>query len=912
MADRRPPEEPSARDRQADRLLSELLDLPPDRRARRLREACGEDSRLRQQVASLLAAADATDSLLRPGGAIDDEFLRHLTVGSPLQPGADLGRYRLLREIGRGGMGVVYLAERADGHFDQRVAIKVLSFGGDRTAQERFARERQILADLEHPHIARLLDGGVTDEGHPFLVMEFVDGLALDRYCRDKGLALKARLGLVSKVCEAVQAAHGQLVVHRDLKPSNILVTGDGQIKLLDFGIAKLLAPSAGQTEAPAQDLTSANYLTPQYASPEQVRGEAITVASDIYQLGMLAFELLAGCLPYDVRTVTAAEAERAICQEDVARPSEMRALLPAKDVAPGLPSAQELRGDLDTIVLEALRKEPGRRYESVGRLRDDLNNYLAGLPVSARPDTWHYRLGKFIRRNALPVAATVGTALLIAFLVISFTIRLARERDQTLAAAQRAEQQRQIAETRSREAVAVEDFLIDLFDVSDPNLSGAAGRDLTALEILQRGLGQLRDPSSQNLRGRARLFAAVGKIYSHLELFDEADDILQEALRIAENAPGDHRLEHSYVLGTYGDFLYQAGKTPEAIEPLRQTLALRRDVLPAGHERIATAAAGLANVLLSNGQAEESARLATEALVVMEALDRPDPGQFSFLLCLLGQAKLQHGEFQEAEAVLLRALDHSRQHFEEESFQHVQVIESLSHAYINQGKHEAAIPLLEQAIRSHNTLLGPNSFKVALTQQTLAASYVGLGELAEATRLQQDALAIVAEIAGADSRAAISLRHNLASLRLDQGDAAGAEADFRELRADQERTLVPSHPFHGITLGDLGRALTAQGKDREAEAVLLESLAQIEEHSGPRGQFITYTLLNLGRLYRSQGRVEEAEPLLRRALDIRRETMAADSPEVEEARAELLDFLRDTGRSGEAEASGSARVCGG
>ncbi|MEM7052467.1 MAG: serine/threonine-protein kinase [Acidobacteriota bacterium] len=891
---------PEAFDRRVDALLCELLDLPAERRSQRLDEVCAGDQGLHEAVSSLLAAAESTDSLLRSGGALPRGSGEGLAIGTVL------GRYRVLREIGRGGMGVVYLADRADGHFDQRAAVKVLSFRAD-GAEERFARERQILADLEHPGIARLLDGGVTAEDRPYLVMEHVDGVPIDRYCREQELDCRARVELLLEVCAAVQAAHRQLVVHRDLKPSNILVTAEGRIKLLDFGIAKLLDDPSMAPKAETSTWTSAAFLTPQYASPEQVLGRAVTVASDVYQLGMLAFELLVGCRPYETTGATAAEVEKRICHQPASRPSEARRALPAAEVTPGLPTSQELRGDLDTIVLEALRKEPERRYESVGRLRDDLRSYLRGLPVSARPDSWHYRLRKFIARNPLPVTTAVAAVALITFLVVNFTLQLARERDQTKAALERAEQQRQLAERRNRESIAVEDFLIGLFDVSDPTLSGAAGRDLTAVEILHRGVEDLRRSAVQGARSRSRLLTATGRIYSNLELFDEAGGLLEEALELVDEEPGDQRLRRAYVLVEVGDHLYQSGKTSEAVAPLREALALRRQALPPDHERVAAAATRLANVLQADGQIEESARLAMEALGIMEGLDGPPPEQFSMLLILIGYSKIRLGEMVEAEAFLQRALEHSRRHFEASSAQHIQVIEGLALVFVGKGDYEAAIPLLQSALQSHTETLGPQSFKVAVTQQSLASCFVGLGNLTEAMELTGKALATVEAIAGPRSRAALGLRHNLASQRLDSGDAAGAEADFRRLRVLQQEVLLPSHELHGVSLGDLGRALMAQGKDEEAENVLLQSLHQIEEHFGPRGQFITHTLLNLGRLYRRQGRFEEAETHLHRAHEIRRETMAADSPELEEVAEELrrLRLERGTGDESGSHAEG-------
>jgi serine/threonine protein kinase len=384
-------------------------------RAAYLEAACEGDVELRHEVESLLAADRETG----------DDFLEELAApealaligsrGAASWIGRKVGAYRIASELGRGGMGAVFLALRADAEFDKQVAIKVISHGLDSgEAIARFRRERQILAGLDHPNIARLLDGGATDEGLPFLVMEYIDGSAIDRYCGDHQLSVRDRLALFLKVCAAVQFAHRSLVVHRDLKPSNILVTVDGEPKLLDFGIAKLLHPGEGVTQA------GLRLMTPEYASPEQVMGDAITTATDVYSLGVLLCELLCGRRPYTVNSASPAEIQRVVCTEEPMRPStavglSRRAM--ARREATALDRLRrQLAGDLDNIVLMALRKEPQRRYSSVEQLAQDVTRYLAGLPVLARGDRWTYRTGKWVARHRWGVAlATVSAALLVA-----------------------------------------------------------------------------------------------------------------------------------------------------------------------------------------------------------------------------------------------------------------------------------------------------------------------------------------------------------------------------------------------------------------------------------------------------------------------------------------------------------------
>ena len=443
----------SPRAAEIDAIFAQALDHPTEAaRQAYLETACGGDEELRREVEALLAAAVETDPLLCSGGAVG--------APPPVTRLPRLGPYQLRHEIGRGGMGVVYLAERADGQYQQLAAVKLLRLGADRRCLARFHRERQILAHLEHPSIARLYDGGTTPEGDPYLVMEYVRGEPIDRYCQKHDLSFRRRIELFVEVCEAVQAAHRQLVVHHDIKPSNILVDREGRVKLLDFGIATLVGEEHGAT-------ITTRPLTPQYASPEQIKHQTATVSSDVYQLGLLAYELLAGRRPYELHGSPAWQWEQAIC--DTPPPSPSTAVAESCGSGATVVGAVELRGDPDAIVLKALRKEPERRYGSVDLLLQDLERYLEGRPVSARPDTWHYRWGKFAGRHRLALTATVLVAVAFLTLTAAFIQRLRDEQNRTRLAADRAVEERNRAEQHSEEVEQTISFLVDLFDLTDP-----------------------------------------------------------------------------------------------------------------------------------------------------------------------------------------------------------------------------------------------------------------------------------------------------------------------------------------------------------------------------------------------------------------------------------------------------------
>jgi eukaryotic-like serine/threonine-protein kinase len=406
-----------ARAQQIKELFQTALELAADEREQFLHARCADDQALRAAVQELLLAhAQAGDFLQAP------PFLERAHLAAAPALGQRLGPYRLLEEIGRGGMATVYLAVRDDDEYQQQVAIKLLwPSAANAEVVRRFRQERQILANLAHPSIARLLDGGVTAQGTPYLVMEYIAGLPLTRYCAAQGLSLQARLQLFQSVCAAVAYAHRKLVIHRDLKPSNILVTQDGVVKLLDFGIAKLVTPEPG---GESRTRTGLHWMTPEYASPEQLREEALTTASDVYSLGVLLYELLTGVRPHPVEQLPLHELMRVVSEAESVRPSQRAA-------ERGLP-AKALRGDLDNIVLMALRKAPRQRYQNVEQLSEDLHRYLTGQPVSARPATLGYRTAKYLQRHrvAAAVAATFLLMLLLGLVIALWQLQQARARE--------------------------------------------------------------------------------------------------------------------------------------------------------------------------------------------------------------------------------------------------------------------------------------------------------------------------------------------------------------------------------------------------------------------------------------------------------------------------------------------------
>ncbi|MDP9100058.1 MAG: serine/threonine protein kinase, partial [Verrucomicrobiota bacterium] len=478
-------------------LFEAAVDLAPRERATLLDNECGDDDELRSEIESLLASDnEANDFIEQPALEMPRDLFPE-PAPEPLA-GRHFGTYKIIREIGRGGLGAVYLAARADDEYRKEVAIKLVRRGLDTDdILRRFRNERQILAQLDHPNIARLIDGGTTDDGLPYFVMEYVKGDPIGIYCDSHALSTADRLNLFRKACAAVTYAHQNLVIHRDLKPSNILVTPDGEPKLLDFGIAKLLG---SEEDALAQTMAGQQIMTPEYASPEQVKGEKITTATDVYSLGVLLYELLTGQRPYRLKTRTAEEIARAIAHQEPERPSTVRGASLKPGSLRNLKSrATSLRGDLDNIVLKAMRKEPARRYASVAQFSDDIRRHLEGLPVIARKDTLRYRSGKFIRRHKVGVAAAVLVFLTLVGGIIA-----------TFWEARRATAQRDRAERRFADVRKLSNAL--LFDIA-PKIERLEGSTDARRALVQRALEYL-DSLAQESAGDSQLHGELAAAY--------------------------------------------------------------------------------------------------------------------------------------------------------------------------------------------------------------------------------------------------------------------------------------------------------------------------------------------------------------------------------------------------------------
>jgi serine/threonine protein kinase/tetratricopeptide (TPR) repeat protein len=873
--------------------------LPSEARPAYLEEACPDDPEMRREAMALL------DGPAQDADSLADEVREAVAVltAEPKGP-SRIGPYSLLRELGHGGMGIVYLAERDDDSYRMRVAVKVARGPISRPAQERLVAERQILASLEHPNVARLLDGGATSDGLPYLVMEYVEGEPIDAWCDRRQLTTDERLRLFRVVCDAVQHAHQNLIVHRDLKPANILVTGAGEVKLLDFGIAKLLKPEL-LTHAAPHTTTSLRILTPDYASPEQVRGDPVTTASDVYSLGVVLYELLTGHRPFETRDRGAQELERLITGTEpekpsavVTRPLERPAEGRVTHVAPVEVSRargtqpdklrRRLRGDLDNIVLMAIRKVPARRYPSAFQLSEDIRRYLAGEPVQARRPTWSYRARKFVGRHRLAVAAaSLSFALVLAFGVSRARLAadLARERDHA----------REEAETADRVAA----FLEDIFRVADPGF--ARGETVTARELLDRGAGRIRRELQDEPRVQATLLVTIGDVYRHLGLYERAAPLLEEALAIRSRVLGEQNLDTATSLESLGVIERERGHYPEAQALLRRAVAVRERLLGPDAPGVAESLHDLARVLTFQGAYAEAEGLFRRALAIREA-SPSDPVPVTDTL--RGLAEVLKGEGRAAEAAPLaqRAVATLRQLDGDQTIALSSALSLLGRIRLDLGNLTAAGDLCGEALAIRRRVLGDDHPLVGLALSDLASVRLEQGEAAAAAKLEDEALSILVPVLGDDHVLVAAARDGQAQALEQTGALPLAETACQEALATRRTSLGEDHPDTLSSLELLGHIRLAQGRTTEAEAILRDVLERRRRVLRAGHPQIANSLLDVGQLLEDRGNARGAEPLLREAVAVRRQSLPDGDWRTAEAESRLGGCLVALGRLAEAE----------
>jgi serine/threonine-protein kinase len=845
--------------RRACAVLDAALEKPEEARARYVADTCEGDVELRLLVEELLQAEAQADGFLAApvlshAAPLIAQMIEPAAEDAPVVPLA-VGRYLLVEKLGEGGMGSVHLARRADGEFEQQVAVKLLKQGvHGAEGRRRFLQERQILARLQHPGIARLIDGGVTDDGTPFFVMERVLGQPVTVHCSENGLSVEARLRVFLEICEAAQYAHRNLVVHRDLKPSNILVDAAGRPKLLDFGIAKLLAEGAAE-EAEATRTTQ-RVMTPEYAAPEQVRGDAVTTATDVYSLGVLLYEMLTGERPYRVVGRAAGQLERAILDQEPSRPSDRVAGRGSGPEARHL--RRRLRGDLDRIVLQALQKEPERRYPSAEALAHDIRRHLDGRPIAARGDAFGYRAWKFVRRHRMAVAAATLAVLSLVGGLVGATSQARR------------------AQREARKAEAVKGFLESLFSASDP--SEARGRERTARDLLDEGARRIDTELADQPDVQSEVARLISSVYHELGEYDREEPLVRADLERRRRLDGPRSLAAAESLRQLAGVRYEQARYEDARVMFEEALAIEREKRGDRTPQVAGLLWDLAGIKRSLDDLAGAEELNRRALALFVETKGEDSLEASQVRNSLATTLTLRSRLEEAAVLAEKVADWDQRHRGPDHPSTLVTRFNLAFDLFRLGRYAQARPILEDVVARQRRILGPRHDKLALSLRLLARTLDAEGRGEEALPPMLEATAIHRESLGPDH---LQVAGDLAW----QGMIAVRTSRLGQAERDVREALRISAAQHGVARSDLawlryfaGVVLAEAGRLDEGEALVAEAVS-VFRAQGVGDADLGGALDVAGDLARRRGRIDRAADLGREALTRLERSAGRDHP---------------------------------
>ena len=846
-------------------LFHAAVGLSPGQRRDLLEHECGDDRGLLYEVVRMVEKDIGDAGVLDAGlGTVAEQVL----AGGALAIGRQIGPWTVQRILGEGGMGTVFFATRPD--LGTAAAIKVLRDSWLSPARrERFAREQHTLAHLDHPNIARLLDASTLEDGTPYFVMEYVEGLHLDEYCEVYGCDVRERLRLFRSVCEAVQFAHAHAVIHRDLKPSNVLVGSGGSVKLLDFGIARQMDEFGSDADLTR---TGLRMLTPAFAAPEQLRGETPAVGADVYSLGVILYRLLSGRLPFDELPRDAAMAAHAIHRDPV-RPSLVALRVEAQEGirVPGI--TRSAWNDLDVMCLKAVHNDLAQRYASAEALIRDVDHYLAGEPLDARPDSLSYRASKFVRKYRVPVMTTALLLIALAVLLSSFTARLAKERNAALAEAARTQRTQQ--------------FLRNLFEGGDPDAGPAHG--LRVETLLDKGVleaGALdRDPLIQ-----AELYQNLGDIYRKMGKLDKAEQLFASALGKRKQIGGSSGPEMAESIGMFAMLRMDQAKLDEAERLGRESLEMSRRSLPSGHAGVAAATERLGRILEEKGAYPQAIALLQEAVRLRsagehsvtdlagatyelanayfyagrykeaEALNQrllvmnrdiygPNHPRVAEVLVNLGAIQQDSGHYAEAEKYQRQALEITRKFYGETHYRTAAGFTLVARSLVYQKKYDDAVPLLRLALSIQERVFGPVHPKVASAVNELGTVALQKGDPDAATLHFRRMLDIYRAVYPTGHYLIGTATSNLASATMAAHDFIGAERLYRQAVEVFARTQSPTHLNTGIARVKLGRALLRQKRFAEAEVESTAGYEILQRQMSPSASWLNSARADLSEI---------------------------------------------------------------
>jgi serine/threonine-protein kinase len=872
-------------------LLAEALGRRPDERAAYLDEVCAGDAELRQELDELLALDDKA-------AAFFDQLSGEITGAAPLELESaaksriPIGPYLTIAAIGRGGMGAVYRAERVDGEFAQEVALKLLHRDMDTPElRARFLAERQLVAGLSHPKIARLLDGGVTDEGRPFFVMELVEGRPITRFCSENQLPIEEILRLFLDVVDAVSYLHRNLVVHRDLKPSNIFVDGDGQVKLLDFGIAKFLV------DVPAAEhltRTGEQIMTPEYAAPEQLLGQPVTTATDVYALGALLYELLTGTRPYEGRR----DEGRTPTQELPPTPSSVARSISARSQTEAVAAGSHISRDLDAICLKALRPDPEARYPSAEQLGSDIERHLDGQPVAARAGTVGYRTGLFVRRHR-------GGVMIAAALLTLMVFGLVRE----ISLRGDAERARKKAELEAAKAVAVSHFLGDLLSSVDPKK--AQGDEVAVADVLEQASARITEGSelAQQPEVEAAVRLTIGGTYVSLGRYVDARDHMERAAKLY-GWPESREPEALSAAAELGVLYQRLGMAKEAEDLIQRVLEIRTATLGEDHPASLSSLNQLADLYFAMGRIDDVEPLDRKTLEISRRILGVDHPETLRSLNGLAATLFRQGRYGEAAPLFEEGLEIRRRTLGENHPDTLMLANNLAAVYLELGRNTEAEALQRNVVEVRTRVLGPDHDQTAMSIHNLGVTLAQLGRYEEAEVELRRAIAIRTKLVG-ERRASLFSKSYLADVLRAMERWNEAEALYLETWEAQREEFGSEDAETLKTASGLAELRRLTGDVAGADALLDEILEAQVRVRGEEHPDTLQSLTTLAHVHNQQGRFDEALSLCERAMEAGIRSLGADHAAVLQAATEKVVALRGLGRDSEARALADEIVAG-
>lgn len=780
-------------------ILDQILDLPKEERRSFVEQTYSDQPELKSKIYEYLHSITESEGWLEDPDYYKDELLTDLAEEVEEIPaeksliGATLGSYTIKKLIAEGGMGSVYLADRSQEDFKHQVAIKIIK-NGKATPENinRFKREQRILARLNHPGIAQLYDGGITGEGFPYIIMEYIDGIPITEYCKKNQCDIEQKITLFEQVLEAVRNAHENLTIHRDLKPDNILINRSGKVKILDFGISKLLEDD--------EDLiitkTGSRLLTPRYAAPEQIKQEQITTATDIYSLGMVFYKLLTDADPFDLDNLTQYQVEQTIIHEEPEKPSENVSTPSLK---------RKLRGDLDAITLKSIRKEPGQRYRVANEFLEDLKNYKHKLPVSAHEDSFRYHSRKFLRRNKRGIGIAAGILLLIVTLSVFYTYRITEEKN--------------IAESETRKALLVKDLLLDIFKANDPILADSAS--MTLPQLLENGTEKITtdelDPEI-----RVEMLLTLSQIYQNITQYDQAMELAGKSLELSTASFGSQSVEVGKSAMQIGSIEHSLGNYKKGKSLFKDAQNIFEQLLPDDDPVFVDLYSNLGSSEEQLNNYDSTAYYFERSLDIIESQPEADSTDYINILRTIARTHYRIGENAKGDSLLFEALEISERVYGENDIMTGSVLNDLALFFMTQAKYDDSRAFFNRALKIKDLTYGEKGHP---NHATTIANFAVLEKTFSNFKLADSLFKVAIEMDtryfGEDHPNVANAKSHLADIHRDMGNLEQS----RQYREEALETFLdvydPEHFRVAVVYKDYGQILSELGKLNKAEEYL-------------------------------------------------------------------------------------------